>query len=139
MNIGQRIKLRRTELNLSVDDIADALRKDRSTVYRYESNEIEKLPTTILEPLAKVLRTTPAHLMGWEEYSSNIANTSENCNESLLTDTEKHVLSSFRKLNSDDQKYVVKTIDMVADRYKDTDYDIAAFQKHKHINIEDNE
>ena len=36
-------------------------------IYRYESNYIEKMPTTILEPLAKVLQTTPAYLMGWEE------------------------------------------------------------------------
>lgn len=67
MNVGQRIKALRAKLGLSADDVADALGKDRSTVYRYESNDIEKLPTTILEPLAKVLKTTPGYLMGWTD------------------------------------------------------------------------
>ena len=66
MNIGQRIKQRRVELGLSVDDIAEKIGKNRATVYRYESSEIEDLPTSILEPLAKALSTTPAYLMGWE-------------------------------------------------------------------------
>ena len=67
MNIGQRIQNRRKELGLSADDVAAFLSKDRSTIYRYESNDIEKLPTSILEPLAKVLQTTPAYLMGWDD------------------------------------------------------------------------
>lgn len=66
MNIGQRIKQRRLELGLSADDIAEKIGKNRATVYRYESGEIEDLPTSILEPLAKALSTTPAYLMGWE-------------------------------------------------------------------------
>ena len=71
MNVGERIRTRRKELQLSVDDLALILGKDRSTIYRYESNDIEKLPTTILEPLAKALRTTPAYLMGWSDSSED--------------------------------------------------------------------
>lgn len=67
MNIGERIKKRRIELGLSVDDIAKQIGKNRATIYRYESSEIEDLPTSILEPLSKALHTTPAVLMGWEE------------------------------------------------------------------------
>ena len=73
MTIGERIKKRRTELGLSVDDIAEKLGKGRATVYRYENGDIEKLPTTVLEPLARVLKTTPAYLMGWEENNENNA------------------------------------------------------------------
>lgn len=66
MTIYERIKKRRKELNLTADYVADVLNVSRATIYRYESSNIEKLPTTILEPLSKVLRTTPAYLMGWE-------------------------------------------------------------------------
>lgn len=66
MNIGQRIKSRRLELNMSVDELAAKIGKNRATVYRYESSEIEDLPTSILEPLSKALQTTPGYLMGWE-------------------------------------------------------------------------
>lgn len=66
MTVGERIKLRRKQLDLSVDDIAKKLGKDRATIYRYESDEIENLPLGILEPLAQILNVSPAYLMGWE-------------------------------------------------------------------------
>ena len=66
MSIGDRIKRRRLEIGLSVDQVAEKIGKNRATVYRYESKEIEKFPIDILAPLAEALRTTPAYLMGWE-------------------------------------------------------------------------
>ena len=67
MTIGERIKQRRLEIGLSVDQLADIIGKNRATIYRYESNEIEKFPLDILYPLAEALRTSPAYLMGWED------------------------------------------------------------------------
>ncbi|MCX7772764.1 MAG: helix-turn-helix domain-containing protein [Clostridia bacterium] len=67
MTVGERIKARRQELGLSVDEVAKRLNKNRATIYRYESDEIENLSITILEPIAKVLCTTPGYLMGWED------------------------------------------------------------------------
>jgi transcriptional regulator with XRE-family HTH domain len=67
MNVGQRIKQRRKELRISADMLGEALGKDRSTIFRYERGDIEKLPLDILEPIAKILQTTPQYLMGWEE------------------------------------------------------------------------
>ena len=59
MNIGDRIKQRRLELKLTVDELAEKIGKSRATIYRYENGDIENMPTTILEPLAKALDTTP--------------------------------------------------------------------------------
>ena len=67
MTIGERIKKRRTEIGLSVDELAAKIGKDRATVYRYESKKIEKLPINILKPLAEALQTTESYLMGWED------------------------------------------------------------------------
>ena len=72
MNVGNRIKKRRTELGLSVEDVAKMLNKNRATIYRYESNDIENLPLSILEPLSIILQTTPAFLMGWEINDQNL-------------------------------------------------------------------
>ncbi|MBQ8360263.1 MAG: helix-turn-helix domain-containing protein [Oscillospiraceae bacterium] len=70
MTIGDRIKQRRLEIGLSVDQLAEKIGKNRATVYRYESKEIEKFPIDILSPLAEALHTTPAYLMGWEDSSN---------------------------------------------------------------------
>lgn len=67
MTVGERIKKRRVSLGLSVDEVADTLGKNRATVYRYESNDIENLPAKVLAPLAEALKTTPAYLMGWTD------------------------------------------------------------------------
>lgn len=67
MSIGKNIKLRREQLGISVDELAEKIGKNRATIYRYENGDIEKLPTDALIPLAKALGTTPAHLMGWED------------------------------------------------------------------------
>lgn len=75
MTIGQRIRDRRIALDMTVDELADKLGKNRATVYRYESGNIKDLPTSILEPLASILETTPADLMG---YGSNDDDDPEN-------------------------------------------------------------
>lgn len=67
MNIGNRIKQRRVDLGISAEELATMTGKSRATIYRYENGDIENLPTTVLEPLAEALETTPAYLMGWED------------------------------------------------------------------------
>lgn len=67
MEIYERIKKRRKEIGLSAEEVAHALHVSRATIYRYESKEIEKLPTNIIEPLAKVLKCSVSYLMGWDE------------------------------------------------------------------------
>lgn len=75
MDVGKRIKERRIELNISVDELAKRLNKNRTTVYRYEKGDIENLPMDILGPLAKALNTTPAYLMGWDSKPNSTINT----------------------------------------------------------------
>lgn len=84
MTVGERIKQRRKELGLTVDEVAERLGKNRATVYRYESNEIENLPTPILEPLARVLNTTPEYLMGWKDEESTPIKTNRSALTKLL-------------------------------------------------------
>ncbi|MCR3758176.1 helix-turn-helix domain-containing protein [Clostridium felsineum] len=99
MSIGERIKQRRKKLNLSVDDIAYKLGKNRATVYRYESNDIENLPITVLEPLAKILETTPTYLLGLENAKNQIV-------EINPSNDEMNLIKSYRLLDSND-KYKV--------------------------------
>jgi len=103
--IYERIKNRRKELKLSVDVIAKALSVSRATVYRYESSDIEKLPTTILEPLSKVLQTTPEYLMGWDADENNTIKTTTNTLPSLTPKDERDIAKDLEDmLNSLDNK-----------------------------------
>lgn len=110
MTIGQRIKNRRLELKLSVDEVADKLKKNRATVYRYENDDIKEFPITVLEPLAKVLETTPADLMGWEEddelqkYKEARRKRMDEHNRNYF---DSELNKSFPKLNDKNKKKVI--------------------------------
>ena len=64
MTTGERIRTRRKQLGMSVDDLAAKLGKNRATIYRYESDAIE-MPASLLKPLADALDTVPDELMDW--------------------------------------------------------------------------
>lgn len=71
MNVGERIKLRREQLNMSAEELGRKIGKAKTTVYRYELGQIEKLPTSVLEDVAAALFTTPSYLMGWTDEPSD--------------------------------------------------------------------
>lgn len=66
MEIGERIKLKREELNMSQDELAKKVGyKSRSSVNKIESDG-RGLPQNKIVLFANALQTTPAYLMGWE-------------------------------------------------------------------------
>ena len=67
MNIYEKIKARREQLGLTMEDVANILGVNKSTISRYESDQIKKMPIDFIEPLAKILQCTPEYLMGWED------------------------------------------------------------------------
>lgn len=71
--IGEKIKSRRKELKMSVDYVAEKIGKNRATVYRYESDEIEDVSISVLGEIAKLLRIDPVYLMGLNDSPDNSA------------------------------------------------------------------
>lgn len=91
MSVGKRIKERRNELQMSVDDLATKLKKNRATIYRYEKGEIENLPIDIIESLAKALDTTPQYLMGWDKKLSGMRMTDGDDESMYFAHDERNV------------------------------------------------
>lgn len=100
MEIYDRIKARRKEIGLSAEDLASALGVSRATIYRYESAEIEKLPTATLVPLAKALKCSIPYLMGIEDSLPEIE----------LTDLEKEIVIAFRRLTCVEKEMVLRSL-----------------------------
>lgn len=67
MDIGEKIKLRRKELNMSADDLAQCVGKDRSTIFRYENGDIDNMSIALLQPIAEALDVSVGYLLGLEE------------------------------------------------------------------------
>lgn len=66
MTVGEKIRRIRTEQGILADDLADQLGVSRSTMFRYESGQIKKIPMDILSRIADALHTTPGKLAGWD-------------------------------------------------------------------------
>lgn len=122
MTIGSRIKARRQELGISVDDLASKLGKNRATVYRYESDEIENMPLEVLEPLAKALNVTPAYLMGWDDTAP--APAEDDHTQELLQDLRDNpqigvLLSASKDLNEEDITQLTELAKRLRASYRD--------------------
>lgn len=67
MTIGERIRRRREELELSQEELAQRLGyKSRSSINKIE-REASGLPQPKIAAIAAALNTTPSYIMGWEE------------------------------------------------------------------------
>lgn len=90
---GDRMKERRKQLDINADTLAEYLGVSRTTVFRYENGDIDKVPAKLLTGIAKFLKTSEKYLMGWEdnpeESSSNTSPLILDYYE-LLNDTGKH-------------------------------------------------
>lgn len=85
MTTGERIKQRRVELGISADKLAEQIGVSRSTMFRYESGAIEKMPMNNLVPIASALNTTVGYLMGWDnEKNAPTTNTGDECEKEVM-------------------------------------------------------
>lgn len=99
----ERIKNRRLALELSYQDLSDATGISKSTLQRYETGFIKKVPINQMEVLAKALHVTPAYLMGWEEsYPTPLS----------LTQQEETHIKKYRQLDADGKEEIDDLIEV---------------------------
>jgi transcriptional regulator with XRE-family HTH domain len=111
MSIGERIKMRRSELGMSVTQLAYKLNKDRVTIYRYENGEIENLPIAVLEPLSNALLTTPAYLMGWTDDPSPNKISQNEFQSDEFPHEVRMIARKYEKLNAKQKATIQNIID----------------------------
>lgn len=98
MKIGEIIRRERTKIGLSQEDLAKAIGSTKQAIYKYESGIVSNIPMDKVEIIANRLNVTPAYLMGWSDEGD------ENPHELRL-------LTSFEKLDNDDQKVVSEWVE----------------------------
>ncbi len=103
MDTYKIIKKRRLELGLTLKDVAKALGVAESTVSRYESLDIQNMGIDKIEALAKVLKCSPAYLMGWE-------NTIQEDGHFHLSDLEKQIVIAFRQADEISKAMVLRAL-----------------------------
>lgn len=125
VNTGELIKQRRKELKISVETIAQKLGVNKTTVYRWEKGEIEKVSTTVLKQIAEILNTEPTYFLGYPETTPT---TTENPTADPLTVTIDKLTDQNR------QKVQSYAIDLLDQQETDIDepqalYDVRAVSR----------
>lgn len=106
MTVGERMKARRKSLGIPADKVAEALGVSRSTIFRYEKGDIDKVPSEQLEPIARVLKTSVGYLMGWVE-EPNVSAAGGFVESAFdLSDDEKAIVELYRRADEADRQAV---------------------------------
>ena len=109
MTTGERMRMRRKEIGMSAEKLAELLGKSPATIYRYENGDIEKMPVDFLEPLSEALNTTPAALMGWAD--EDIDHSLPLSGPASITSKEEELLDLHRQLNEEGQGRLLEYAD----------------------------
>ena len=108
MNVGERIKQKRIEMNLTQDELAKKVGyKSRSSINKIELSR--DLPLPKVEKVAKALDCSPSYLMGWENFTEQaaIADADLLC----LTPKQKDYIIRISKLSEDKQECLWSVVD----------------------------
>ena len=97
-----RMKERRTLLNITLTEIAEALDISQPTAQRYESGEIKNIPYDKLALLAEILQCSPPYLLGWESMAASPPD---------IPGDEERMLRYFRKLNVKGKKEAARQLE----------------------------
>ncbi|MCI8670166.1 MAG: helix-turn-helix transcriptional regulator [Lachnospiraceae bacterium] len=110
MTVGDRIRKRRIELGISQTELAERINSSKQTMHKYETNIITNIPTDKIEDIAKILETSPAYLMGWDEFSDEEAF----LDMKISKDYElKQAIKKYYKLDNRKKKYVLDLINLL--------------------------
>lgn len=63
MTLGEKIRKRRMELNMTMDDLGNAIGVQRSAINKYEKGMITDLKRSTIHALAKALQVSPLYLL----------------------------------------------------------------------------
>ncbi len=67
MTTGSKLKARRKQLGLTLEELAGHIGVTRQTLSRYENGVIANIPMERIERLAAAMQTTPGELLGWQD------------------------------------------------------------------------
>lgn len=90
MSIGDRIRARRIELNMTQDELAQKLGyKSRTSINKIELGN-HNLTQSKIKAIADALETTPSYIMGWEDYDKGVDTAKLAGEVEIFEQIEKH-------------------------------------------------
>lgn len=109
--LGKRIKEARMARDYTLDDLANAIGLNKSTVSRYERGEIEKPKLPVIESIANELRVNASWLIGKSnDMSARHSLTVSKPSEIVLTVEEQALITKYRALDDRGKSAVLNAL-----------------------------
>ena len=114
--VGERIKARRKELEMSQRDLAEKMGySNHSTITRIEAGKVD-LPQSRIAQFADALGVTPGHLMGWDAEPEDLGGLAAQ----VLTDPELlKLVQNYLSMSEADQYTMRLMASSLAEKKKD--------------------
>ena len=119
-NIGNNIKRRRIELQMTQEDLAKKMGyKSKSTINKIELGKND-IPQSKIVSFAKALDTTPGYIMGWdEEIEKDPVGTAELHVEMIADKDFVGMFEDYKKLDDTQKKIVADLVHNLAETKKE--------------------
>lgn len=116
MTVGERMRALRKERAISADKVAEVLGVSRSTVFRYEKGDIDKVPAEQLESIAIALETNVGYLLGWTDNSApGIYEHTNDKTRGEYTPGERELIELYRRADESDRL----AVNLILQKYAD--------------------
>lgn len=121
--IGERMKARRMELDISAATLADRLSLSKATIHRYENGDIRNIKLPVVESIARELLVNPLWIIG-KSKEKEIPRGGEAVAryisvENVLDDVISHIriteglLYGGNPLSSEDRNIIVSSLEVI--------------------------
>lgn len=109
MTLGEKIRKRRMELNMTMDDLGQAVGVQRSAINKYEKGIITDLKRSTIQALARALDVSPVYLLDDEPDDADQARL-----EALHQDPRLGLLfDRSRKMSKEDVEFMLQMADRI--------------------------
>ncbi len=116
MNIGDFIKQKRIEKNLTLEQLGKRVGVSKMTVLRWESGEIKNIKSDKIEKLANALGVPVIALFeGFDENGNSKDNVKE-VSPKEFADTVRQLLNKTTNLTEQQKQYLINTLDIICDK-----------------------
>lgn len=107
MELQERIRKRRKDLNLTLADMAKQLKVSDATVQRYETGNIRNIKYDMIVKMSEILQCTPQFLLGWSDHVTEPPQyDSNNENQEMISE----FIRVLKKLSPKDKIKLMATI-----------------------------
>lgn len=113
MNLGAYIKQKRLEKNLTMEQLGDAIGKNKTFISRLENNKVKTLKNDIIEPLASVLGIPIISLFeNFDETGNKIDSVDKITPEEFLFEV-KTLMNKTTNLSEQEKEHLLSTLNFI--------------------------